>query len=120
MVRGPSGQIFVQQKTNAPRRKPTECDDRERLTLECVKERVIPHQEMHGELGPLIDQRGQKTNKPSGVSVVPPPALAHEPRAAVEVPTDDEYSRARLKKGLPEGAKIVGAINQHRGPPGPL
>jgi hypothetical protein len=51
---------------------------------------------MHGELRPLIDQHGQKIHERFRVTVVRVPALVDEPRAAVEVPTDDEYSRTRL------------------------
>src|SRR6478735_6842446 len=59
MMRRASGQIFVQTKANAPRRAPTEGKGRERLAFERVKHRVVPHQEMHRELRPLIDERGQ-------------------------------------------------------------
>ena len=120
MMRRASGQIFVQTKANAPRRAPTQGKGREQLALERVKHRVVPHQEMHRELRPLIDERGQKVNKSFRISVVRMPALAHEAGAAVEVPTDDEYGRARLEQRLPKRAEIVGTVDQHRGAPGPL
>jgi hypothetical protein len=96
MMRCASRQVLVQAKTDAPWRAPTQRNGGEWLAFQRIKNRIVPHQEMHGELRPLIDQHGQKIHERFRVTVVRVPALVDEPRAAVEVPTDDEYSRTRL------------------------
>lgn len=120
MMRRASGQIFVQTKANAPRRAPPQGKGREQLAFERVKHRVVPHQEMHRELRPLIDERGQQVNESFRISIICMPALAHEAGTAVQVPTDDEHGRARLEQRLSKRPEIVGAVDQNRGAPGPL
>src|SRR5947208_1620033 len=71
---------------------------------------------MDTQLGTPGDEFAEKIGKSAGIAIGRLAAFTDQPRAAVDVPADDQNAAPSLEKRLPDGVEERGAINQHRGP----
>ena len=75
---------------------------------------------MYVEMGSFIDQRCEKIDEAFRIPILRLAVLADEPRAAIEIPADDEDRRACLDKRLAQRAEVACRVDQDSGPFGSL
>ena len=115
VLRGAGRHRIVETEAHARRRIPAERERRERLALQRIEHRIVPGEQVHGQLGPLVHELRQKLAQRDRPAVVRLAVLADEPRAAVEIPADDEDVALRLQQRLAHRAEERARVDQHRG-----
>jgi hypothetical protein len=85
------------------------------LALDSVKQRIVPNQQVDGQLRALLDQRAEKIDQTFGISIAGRAVFADQARPAVDVPADNKDTTLRLDERRPQCAEVSAGIDQQSG-----
>src|SRR5262249_32290101 len=111
VVRGAHRQMGVEPDLGATALTPSEDETREQLAPGRLEQRVVPEHDRHFE---LVLAAQQELEQPAELArrAVAAVALAHEARATVELPSQDEDRTFGLEQRGPQRAEVIRGIDE--------